>query len=281
MNLAKNKVLNQRQLTIDEVVQLKNQLKKVNWDEGTILDYMEHHNVLQTTYIYEGGQQLNLWSHRKVNKIVDTVGKLLAWLGTPKGFTVNLWLQDKPRIIKANQWPDKGTVNGGFTFQGSNTIYIYREEEYERVLIHEIIHALQWDWKMPSYPLLCWNIQGTLAPHLFEAWTECYAEWLYCVFYNISWRQQLNWQRYQALQILSRGGNTKWNENTNVFAYYILKHALAQHMLFLLTFQQGITSTENNFVLCDLVKIPLEQLYKEALSITPEIMSLRMSLKND
>ena len=215
--------------------------------------------------------------------IIPTIAKevdaLLKWLGTPVGFTVYLWWRDDPRMLQASEWPSKRNVNGGWTVPGTNVVYVYRKEEYDRVLIHETIHAMEWDWKMPDTPLPCWGLEGgKTMPHLFEAWTELYAEWLWCGWHNVPWETQTQWQEYQATQILSRA-NKPWIENTNVFAYYVLKAALAPHIEFLWVFGNGITEEERYGVLCRLTSPELERLRK--ITVVPEPMSLRMSVQAD
>lgn len=219
---------------------------------------------------------LNVWTHKDVQPIVETVERLLLWLGVKDGFSVNLWMCDTPRRIAATEWPDRTTVNGGWAMPGSNEIFVYREEEFERVILHECIHALGWDWPMGPTPPSCWGVKGTLAPHLFEAWTECYAEWLFCAWHNIPWEDQMKWQQMQALQLLKRAPAV-WNEDTNVFAYYIVKAALAPHIAFLLPFQTGKTEDEKMFVLCGLVSEAIASMRIRARTTEPKAISLRMS----
>ena len=213
-----------------------------------------------------------------IAEVANEVDALLQWLGTPVGFTVYLWWRDDPRVLEAEEWPTRSNVNGGWAMMGSNAIYIYRKEEYDRVLLHETIHALEWDWKMPVRPLPCWGLEGgQTEPHLFEAWTELYAEWLWCGWHNVPWETQRKWQDYQAIQILARQGYDAWKENTNVFAYYILKAALAPHIEFLWVFGNGITEEERYNVLCRFTTPHLEALRERARTAIPERMSLRMT----
>lgn len=214
-------------------------------------------------------------------EIVRNIDGILAWLGTPAKFTVHLWLIDWPRRIQADQWPDRLTVNGGFAVPGIPEIFVYRSEEYDRVVIHEIIHAMKWDWKMPNTPMPCWGVQGRFMPHLFEAWTELYAEWLWCGWHNISWELQMRWMQLQAVQILARHRQTgkPWNEDTNIYAYYILKAALAPHIAFLWTFGNGGIESERVYVLCRLVRHNLDRLQAAAATERPIHISLRMTLK--
>lgn len=216
-----------------------------------------------------------------VAAVAQQTNALFSWLGTPPGFTLILFWRDDPRNIAATEWPSRRTVNGGYTTPGSNTIIVYRQEEWDRVLIHETIHAMRWDWEVPPTPLPCWGLgpQARLSPHLFEAWTELYAEWLWCGWHKKSWAAQLDWMRTQAIQILARAAQSKkpWEENTNIFAYYILKAALAPHIGFLWCLQNGMTAEIRAHVLCDLVGEPLAALRAEAEHTTPLSISMRMT----
>ena len=225
-----------------------------------------------------GGGKLLLFTQEPttIADIADEVNQLLVWLGTPRNFTVFLWWRDDPRQLGVSEWPSKRNVNGGWTIPGSNAIYVYRKEEYDRVILHEIIHAMGWDWKMPETPLPCWGLDGgKTMPHLFEAWTELYAEWLWCGWHNVPWAKQRQWQDYQATQILARQTGA-WEENTNVFAYYILKAALAPHIEFLWIFGNGINTEERYNILCRLTEPELNRLRSH--KVTPERLSLRMSV---
>lgn len=218
-------------------------------------------------------------SDSNTERIARATDRLFAWLGTPDAFTIILFWIHAPRILEINAWPTKESLNGGWTIVGSNEIVVYRSEEWDRVLIHETIHALGWDWQhMPSNALTCWNLSdgSSLMPHLFEAWTELYAEWLWCGWHSMPWETQIHWMYTQSLQILARRTGA-WTENTNVFAYYVLKTALAQHIAFLWAFRNGTTHNELLYVLCDLVRPVLERMYAESKHVIPKKISLRMT----
>jgi hypothetical protein len=252
------------------------------WDEGVILDFLKDPSTRCYTIDLTGGGKLTLFAQNTsdTQSLSQQTDALFRWLGVPHGFTLKLLWRNDPRTLAVGDWPSKRNVNGGFTYAGSNTIYVYRSEEWDRVLIHETIHALQWDWEMPANPLPCWEFKksDTLSPALFEAWTELYAEWLWCGWHNISWKRQRDWQDYQATQILSRASaKESWNENTNVFAYYVLKAALAPHIAFLWIFGNGITESERNHVLCQLVMPTLSKL--RSTHVRPSALSLRMTVE--
>jgi len=255
--------------------------EQAHWDEGAIVTFQQQSDVHAYAIDLYGGGTLILFTTKYNPDIAIQTDALLRWLGTPKGFTVNLWWRDDPRHIGATEWPSRRTVNGGWTYPNSTSIVIYRSEEWDRVLIHEVIHAMGWDWKMPSVPLPCWAMKATdsLQPALLEAWTELYAEWLWCGWHGIPWNEQRKWQEHQAVQILARRIHEPWHEDTNVFAYYILKAALAPHITFVWCFGNGTNAEESSAVLCGLVTPELERLRRIAATTTPTAMSLRMTIK--
>jgi hypothetical protein len=218
-----------------------------------------------------------------IPSIAQQCSDMLQWLGVPQGFEVYLWYIDNPRWIEKTEWPNRGSVNGGWAIPGSNKVFVYREEEWDRVLIHECIHAMNWDWEMPTTPFPCWKFQSedVLFPHLFEAWTELYAEWLWCGWHNVPWTRQRELQDRQAIQLYARRKTTKqWVEDTNLFSYYILKACLAPHIEFLWSFRNGTTEEERLRVLCGLVTPRLEYFQQQAKQVTPVAMSMRMTVKN-
>lgn len=242
-----------------------------------------------TAYDTAGGHTLLLFTEAGTaaegGSLAKTMDAMLAWLGVTRPFKVLLWWRDDPRRVETAEWPTKRNVNGGWTRAGSSTICVYRAEEWDRVVFHEMIHALEWDWKMPRKPLACWGLSesSNTYPALFEAWTELYAEWLWCAWTGTSWNRQRKWQDDQAIQLLARHGlrgshREGWDEDTSIFAYYILKAALAPHMEFLLFFQNGESADERQAVLCGMVTPELDRLRRAAAHTTPRSASLRMTL---
>ena len=255
------------------------------WDNGKIDIFANDPRTQSQAIDLTGGGVLVLFTqdahahaHTHTNTIAKQADALLRWLGTPKGFTVYLWWRDDPRLIGAKEWPSRNSVNGGWATVGKPAVHIYRQEEWERVLIHETIHAMNWDWTMPSKPLPCWGLKSTdtVSPYLAEAWTELYAEWLWCGWMNQSWDAQRTWQDHQAAQILARAKHA-WEEETNIFAYYVLKAALAPHVEFLWFFGNGKTAEERQHILCTMVQPTLANLRKTAKHTAPVAMSMRMT----
>lgn len=262
---------------------MEKQAKGAVWDEGVIQSYINT-DVCKVVFTLHNNHTLFLISHHsdeKNAKVAQELNKLLCWLDPKRPFYIFLWLREDPRHISEQEWPSRRSINGGWTIPGSSSICVYREEEWDRVVLHEMIHALEWDWKMPETPDTCWSANpGSYTPALFEAWTELLAEWFWCAWHSVSWSQQRKWQEFQALQILARHDLRKrpWDENTSIFAYYILKTALAPHMPFLWMHNNGDTSSERKEFLCRIVQPELKRLEALAEKTQPVSLSLRMTL---
>ena len=273
-----------RPLRSEEQQNVKRDVDTATWDEGLIKRFLADPATQQYAIDLVGSAGKLLFftqDPKEVNEIATKTDRILTWLGTPPGFTFIFFAIDAPREISAEEWPSRVSVNGGFATPGSHQIVVYRREEWERVLIHETIHAEGWDWEMPSKPLPCWGLDedDVIAPHLFEAWTELYAEWLWCGWFDVPWATQREWQEAQALQILARHDLKKsWKENTNVFAYYVLKTALAPHLPFLWVARNGITPEERQHILCELTGPELARLGAAAEHVKPAPMTLRMTV---
>jgi hypothetical protein len=264
-------------------------LSPSEWDEGVIEAFLRAPTTVRegvAVDLPESGGVLLFYGTAADNAaalpaVAQTADGLLTWLGAPAGFAVVLIWRDAPRRIAPRAWPSKGTVNGGFTSPGAMEIAIYRQEEWDRVLLHEMIHALHWDWvDMPHTPLPCWGLgpRAVTFPHLFEAWTELYAEWLWCTWHRIPWERQVAHMRSQAVEVLARARGGDWKEDTNIFAYYVLKVALEPLLPYLWVSGGPRTAEEREAILCTAVTPALEELRDAAAATRPSSRSFSMRM---
>ena len=211
--------------------------------------------------------------------------RILRFLGAPTGFTVNWWCIDKPRLVEPNMFPTRAEVNGGWAYRGRPAVWVFRLEEWDRVLIHECVHALNWDIYPSATVKACLeeSINGTLVDALGEAATEIIAEWFWSIIHSpvkditgVTWEKQKAWQLKQAGQILARCPE-QWSEDTSVFAYYLLKAALAKEdTVFFLGWYSGDTSAE---YWCDCWKRHVSGFFPDKSSVKDRII-LRMTDPN-
>lgn len=78
----------------------------------------------------------------------DQLALIFKAVNKSKPFRVVWFASKKERLFPAMGKPDKGNVNGGYTLPcDTKSIVIYREQEFCRVLIHELLHATCTDTK--------------------------------------------------------------------------------------------------------------------------------------
>lgn len=165
--------------------------------------------------------------------------KLLGWI-SKKPVTWYWWDQPWVRRLPAGVDPGREHVNGGWAVPGVPEVHVYRREEAHKVMIHECIHALGLDVDGSLVNPVLQQFEAAfgrrLWPHLGEAYTEFYAEFLWSIASSASlqgarstWAYQLACSEKQAAQVWARIHDATQDEDTNVFAYYVLKWVLMQH----------------------------------------------------
>ena len=169
--------------------------------------------------------------------------RLMAWMrGRGRGPPLTWYWWDQPwvREVPAGSVPSRDHLNGGWAVVGVPEVHVYRREEAHKVLLHESIHALSLDVPRPAVDPVRAALEADLGrqlwPHLGEAFTEFFAEWLWSVAGARSlrdaaarWAHQRACAERQAGQIWARTWDQRGAEDTNVFAYYVLKWVLMQH----------------------------------------------------
>jgi hypothetical protein len=163
--------------------------------------------------------------------------------GTP--VTWFWWDQPWMRRLPARTTPGRDHVNGGWAIPGVPEVHVYRREEAHKVMLHEAVHALGLDVPHQLIDSVRTAFEHELGgrhlwPHLGEAYTELLAEWLWAIAGARSlgdarrrWRLQRECAERQAGAVWSRIRGlppaAENAEDTNVFAYYVLKYVLMQH----------------------------------------------------
>ena len=166
--------------------------------------------------------------------------RLLGWMTRRTAVTWYWWDQEWQRSLPSGQEPRKEHLNGGWAIPGIPEVHVYRREEAHKVMLHETIHALLLDVPPALVDGPRTEFEAILGrklwPHLGEAFTELYAEWLWSIagartLENAKerWIYQLACSEDQAATIWARIRESKQDEDTNVFAYYILKWTLMKY----------------------------------------------------
>jgi len=136
-------------------------------------------------------------------------------------------------------------VNSGYTDFTNNVIFIWRYEEFEKVLFHEIIHFCKLD-KSTHYISNIINTDNN-SHNYFEAITDLYAILYHIIYISIITKIELkilleleiSYIKNQAMKLNNFFNLQNWknkpnkyiNQNTSAFSYYILKYLLFEYLL--------------------------------------------------
>jgi len=204
-------------------------------------------NDLAASAVYRsvrnGSQLIHVVSDRSYEELTVDLAlglRLMAWI-TPRPLVWYWWDQPWVRELPAGLDPGRDHVNGGWAVPGVLEVHVYRREEAHKVMLHESVHALGLDVPTLSVEALRGAFERDLGrqlwPHLGEAFTELFAEWLWAIAGARSrgdaarrWRAQERCSARQAAQVWARIRDSTEAENTNVFAYYVLKWVLMGHL---------------------------------------------------
>lgn len=199
----------------------------------------------------------------KTYKMLDeSVQKMYYWLFAATHFApqecsrelvVYWYLTDQKKRIpkKGDTTIDEVHANTAFTRAcptESNSIYIFRKEEWFKVFIHETFHSLGMDFAAMSDQYAKKAIFDIFPIHcdlrFYEAYTETWAEIINVLFVCIEKRGEFSYKTveaflenermfsiFQKIKILQYNkikyedlfSPSTYKENTNILSYYILK----------------------------------------------------------
>ncbi len=118
-------------------------------------------------------------------------------------------------------------VNSGQTDFRNKTISIWRLEEWDKVLIHELLHWYNWEHNLE---------QNTIVRNADEAWVETWATIIHLVSitdslnsFSEKWQSNLQWATSQRDLLLQNKSKMNWS-TCSVDAYYILKCHILQYI---------------------------------------------------
>jgi hypothetical protein len=162
-----------------------------------------------------------------------------------RNFNIYLVLTQLKKVF-----PNKDTVlnvinvNSGYTDFTNNIIFIWRLEEFEKVLFHETIHFFNMDCSNHNVDLIS-NING---PHTyFEAITDFFGIFYHLIYLSLITRKkikkllelELAFIKNQAMQVNEHFNLNSWAgtlpkkiyQKTPAFAYYILKYMIFDYII--------------------------------------------------
>ena len=158
--------------------------------------------------------------------------------------TLYLILTDLKKKCNINEDIGAKNVNSGYTDVYKNIIFIWREEEFEKVSFHELIHFFDKDHRNEKYTLnLKQNIDDNIK-RFYESLTDCKA-----IYYNIIYISILTHKsigsilKYELLFINNQAVyiqnllTFKIKQLSSVYSYYILKALIFNYLMHISLFE--------------------------------------------
>lgn len=144
--------------------------------------------------------------------------------------------------MNKNILPDH--INGGFTTVNENKVFVFRNEEYAKVMIHEIVHhckAIHSDI-FHGHDIMAlkqaFNISDRTVLIPNEAIVELWATIFYCHLLSYEYYVpahkllgiELNFGVSQSKKMIEKQNGKKWVETSNAFCYVIFKTILLANL---------------------------------------------------
>lgn len=193
-------------------------------------------------------------SKKKMDIIIKRI-VLMSLLSSTDTINIDLYFtKQKKKIGQHINLLGPHEVNSGLTSWGNiNKIIIFREEEMNKLLIHELIHYCKLDFHNVDFPYLTnYNINPKTKIILNESYTETLANIINCICSSYEYQERENRQLfelylnyetkysvYQCAKILllygfqnyeefntPYDGKSRFQQTTSVFSYFIVKCAL-------------------------------------------------------
>jgi|TARA_B110000259_G_scaffold180229_1_gene220707 hypothetical protein len=217
-----------------------------------VMKYINHCNKCIKIYSNISNISINLYYKKNNNsifkliKIYKRILILSQIYNIDKKITFHLALCSFKRYMpNKNCIFDTINFNGGFTNINGNDIYIHRNCEYSKVILHELFHhvniindstmtinnydinKIKKNFNISSHTILLPN------ESIIEFWATIYNLIFISCEYNINfellYKKELDFSYNQFLKILNHNKNNEWYEKTNIFCYFILKYILLKN----------------------------------------------------
>lgn len=239
-----------------------NSIEKTKFIPESIFKFINNNKSIKTSLnitIDKCNYTINLYffeKYKDIIKIYKNILKIITLLSMFKknihkdnNYQIDIYFTNfKKEIDFTNNIIGSFNVNTGVTvsyYNNFSKIIIYRQEEWFKVLIHELIHAFNFDFR-ENYPAFkelkkYYDIDSDF--NLNESYVEFWARLINVIYFceiksiNID-KFDINFKKYfkkeilhsidSGLKILSLISihNDNYKENSNVFAYYIITSLL-------------------------------------------------------
>lgn len=193
---------------------------------------IKYENIIIKIY-YNSNDKLDFYL---INKVI----KRGAFLLKDKIMTIHLIPSPAKKILRDDGIMTPENVNSGFTYYNKNDIYIFRKEEFPKVILHELIHhdlkihqdefKKENEKKIKTHFNIADNTLLILNEAIIELWATIYQLAFVSIDYNVEFRKLYNmeiiYSLYKCHQIFKIQKGDKWKDICNIYSYIIFKTIL-------------------------------------------------------
>ena len=192
--------------------------------------------------IYIKSDNLNI--HNRIKLLVYFIEYLKYISNNNKNITIYLVLTNLKKIYNEDDIINVDNVNSGYTDNQKNIIFIWRYEECEKVLFHELIHFFDIDRKYEEINL---NLNINNHHNYHEVITDYYGIIYHLVYLSLITNKsikslleiELSFIKNQCMLINNYFNLKSWKgklpkqiiQKTSAFSYYILKYMLFNYLI--------------------------------------------------
>jgi len=176
--------------------------------------------------------------------LIKKVMKRCAFILKKKEITIHLIPSPAKKILKEDGIMTTENINSGFTYVNKNDIYIFRKEEFPKVVLHELIHhdlnIHQDDFKKENEELLRKHFKIShettliLNEAIIELWATIYQLAFVSYDYHMEFRKlykmELMYSLYKCHQIFKIQNGNLWIDKCNIYSYIIFKTILLLYL---------------------------------------------------
>jgi hypothetical protein len=286
LNIIRNKTFKINIKIIDKFNEIKDYVNSRFVDKKNLMNEMNDLKVIykiswnDNFIILISYNEFDL--HNRMKMIVYIIEYLKVKTNNNKNMKIYLILSNlEKKFPVESKIMNVKNANSGYTDSSKDIIFIWRKEEFEKVIFHELIHFFNLDKREDHTH----DIINTDGPHLyFEALTDFKGIIYHLLYLSLMTRRriknlleyELGFIRNQAMVLNKIWDLGNWTKTPNVliqqktaaFSYYILKYLMFEYFL--------INEIEENME----YKVTLEKILKNGFTMGKyiEIESSRMTL---
>ena len=235
-------------------------------------------------------KKINL-SYEKLIKIYNRLSILSKIYSINKNICFHLVLTNSKRIIPKNNYFETKNFNGGFTYMNKKKadIYIFRYDEYSKVMLHELIHHIgiindsmlilpnEITLELKKYFNISNDSNIEVNEGNVEFWATIYNLIFISIEYNINfeklYKKELEFSINQYFKLRCINKYKIWKENTNIFSYFIIK------LILLYNYKEFINLKlpYDNKIFCNFIK---NKYNNDFINKIKKIKNNKLNLKN-